>query len=161
MSFRFPVSTQEPVHVDGPRHIRRSMVRRYVDVNGDLSVEFEVPAGQRWRIINILTDCVYGAVAQNQRVEVELDTAEPDETGNLLWFCVFGAHQANTHVFTSLSPHGYGTTSAILAVGGARYYTAYGMPDVILDEFSTIELRAYNFTATDDLVFWMSYEEII
>ena len=80
MSFRFPVTTQEPVKTRG-RVIPVRNVYRYMAP--PVTTDIPVPIGSNWRIVNVLVRYAqFGA--NNQYMTMNLESSAPDGAGNII-----------------------------------------------------------------------------
>jgi len=165
MSFRFPVSTQEPIEVsnrtqDYERRVYRDIYR---DINGNVAYRRYVPAGVKWRVVGILiiTDVAQPS-ANDCRVDVQIKSAVDDGSGNVIYRTLL-PDMTNQHQYVNLTPTGAYATYDVTKGSGALTYrmAALPTPDMLLLPNESIQVDAYSFGANDDLAIYVAVEEYV
>jgi hypothetical protein len=163
MTFRIPVSTQEPLQVtqEGDSYVRRVYRKQYLNVNGSVVDTFTVPSGVKIRPIMLLVETgVVQPAPANCFARVDFKTGQPDGVGNWIWSTLLPSldNRAIWHVLSRAG--GYGTYDVANAYFGWTYRMNHiPFPDIVLQPFERIIVEAQNFGAADSLTVRLSYDE--
>ena len=161
MSYRIPVSTQDPVNVKPMGNIRRTIRRVHNNVNGDLSVTFTVPMGKAWRVEGIIiTENFDAAVPATVETEILYHTDAPGGSGNLISIIElpdFAELVCSVMLGIGFPYASYAYNSG--AETNARMILA-PLVDTILYGGYDVQVNVYDFGANDDLVVYLTYSEV-
>ena len=162
MSFRFPVTTQEPLQTAAMASpsIKRVFRRLQQDVNGNLKERVVVPTGERWRVFEVYIYSQYGGIDNGQYNELVFatSTGETAATVHYAYFNTWVSKTACKSVFL-IGAGGGSSQSSAAAVVPQRYY-CYGLPDIVLEGSDYVEIRAFNYGATEDILIYVMYEQV-
>jgi len=159
MSFRFPVTTQEPVGTQRPKRVVRTRVYRGLGtaVPADVTINIPVPGGQRWRIVNIVWRIGYAA----DRDQVMRITFLNGNTVDNVIFLQYAAPYDKVALEVGNAYHGAAGTLTEWSEGGQTYrYQGKGIPDFELQEGMELEIVIENMGATDFYGIYVTYEEV-
>jgi len=161
MSFRFPVTTQEPVSVRPIGTVRRTVRHVLTNVGGDLNLPIVVPTGKIWRVEGIVAQVTCSvAVPATIRLDVIYHTSAPDGSGNLISsiVCPFGAEL--THLFSMGIGYPYGQHTFNRAGAADSRFVMLPLPDTLLFGSYEIDFDLYDFGANDDFTVYVTYSEV-
>lgn len=165
MSFRFPVTTQEPVLTRDDRPVLMQL-RRYNFGPGTLSAsnplvhELTMPTAKQWMLVSVLVRW-NNNVDNDQYLTFNIENRQPDGVGNVY----FSNGIAMTNPGSNGIVYGHWLLggafgSETLTVGAQPYITRhYPLPPVWLDPSSVLEWSFHNATANDTAIIWLSYME--
>ena len=162
MTLRIPVSTQEPIATTQIRSppIKRTFRRLQQDVNGDFTQRVTCPSGYAWRVFEVYVYAQYGGIDAGQYCELVMASSvgEGAATLHYAYYNAWVSNCACKSVFM-IGAGGGSSQSSAAAVVPQRYY-CYGLPDILLTENDYVEVRAYNFGATEDILMYVMYEQV-
>jgi len=158
MSFRFPVTTQDPVRTIGAYSTTRTVVVRGTGTGADVAHRLTCPPGHRYRVTGITWRNAYNADT-DQYMKAAYVTNQP--INNILWQHYFAPYVAAA-LYTGAGCIG-GAEATITFSDGAQAYseTVVSLPDIILEDAWYFELTAYNLEATSTYGLYITYEDLV
>ena len=157
MSWRVPVTTQQPLGTQRPKRVVRTVVRRGIGVAGDVTLTFPVPGGQRWRIVNIVWRLAYNA-DHDQVMRITYLNGNPVD--NII-FLQYAAPYDKNSLEVGNAYHGAAGTLTEWAEGAQTYrYQGKGIPDFELSEGMALEIVIENRAVNESYGIYMTYEEV-
>ena len=158
MSFRFPVTTQEPLQVNDSEPLRTVRVRRFAHNAGGADFEdvLTVPPGYKWRIISV-TGTLYPGVVANQLTELVIRSDATDGEGNIIYDC--WSMWCGAALFRIFGLWTMGGASEVVNLGDYQQYQ-HAIPDVWIPENYRVSIFGRNVNALDTSLYYVAYEQV-